>query len=122
LQNEKIKLAYANLFSFSILLTQIMRCELSVNTGPFKNQNGWLKIAALGCTGAVIGLAQDDRYVSSVAGHREWLIHSTAVGAAIFLSIIIVTYLLGDSQPFKNRSNVFGDICMYVPSLRIPYH
>ena len=47
LQNKKIKLAYANLFSFSILLTQSMRCELSVNTGPFKNQNGWLKIAAL---------------------------------------------------------------------------
>jgi len=36
-----------------------------------------------------------------VTHHEQWLIHSTAVGATIFLSIIVTTYLLGDTQPLK---------------------
>lgn len=43
-------------------------------------------------------------YILQVDEHAEWLVHSTAVGAAIFLSIIIVTYLLGDTQPLKTVS------------------
>ena len=43
-------------------------------------------------------------YILAIDEHTEWLVHSTAVGAAIFLSIIIVTYLLGDTQPLKTVS------------------
>ena len=59
----------------------------------------------------VLGLAKvDDKhrdFFNQLDDHEEWLIHSTAVGAAIFLTIIVVTYLLGDAQPLKTvRPNV----------------
>ena len=60
-----------------------------------------------GCTIVVLGLAKADddgrAHFDAVftTHHEEWLIHSTAVGAAIFLSIIVTTYLLGDTQPLK---------------------
>lgn len=85
-------------------------CEFhcSINSAPFRNQNGWLKILALACTAVVIGLAKYDdahsSYFNNLDEHEEWLIHSTAVGSAIFLTIIVVTYLLGDAQPLKTEA------------------
>ena len=63
-----------------------------------------------GCSIVVLALANTDDlsgYVSSLEVHDKWLVQSSAVGATIFLLIIVVSYFLGESQSRRTVSSKF---------------
>merc|ERR1712062_611359 len=75
-----------------------------------------------------MGLANTDEtrgYISSLQEHDQWLVQSTAVGATIFLLIIVITYLLGDAQPLKTEAMflfVYAGLYLYAGSKMIQHY
>jgi len=120
------------LFLYIVLVLQkrmgSFGCHCSINWAPFKVQDAWLKLIALGCSIVVLALANTDDlsgFVSSLEVHDKWLVQSSAVGATIFLLIIVVSYFIGEPQSRRTEAMflfTYAGLYLYSGSIMIMHY